>query len=493
MPSPSNELLILHFVIHDVYDRKENEISLHEKPYIKFYWKNIKYKNYLKFFSDEINWFCEFFLPYQNGDYIENLIMQIWASSYLSRKRKLAYNYININNVERNGKINGKTELIGKRKGLKVIYSLQIISYALYKFMKNTQLFILSKISIYKMMQIHRENQRDPCREQENLFDKYISSLFQKENYQRKNTALRLKTVRQGHNPKNVISINDVHTPIRLKMKKKQGGGAPNDSLVSPLVQKGLHAKRPTAKNGQKVQAKCGKVRERVKAKKADQGDEVRQIRPKAKGGVRRKEKQDLPAKKAGQLSAKVTKELHTKGMNDLASKGISDLPSKGISDLPSKGINDLPSKETDAPPSQEMAPLRSNTMKVLRAKAMDELCARAKEKLRQKNTEEVLPREIKTTTADTTEVEDLLQMHDDARVTSEIKKKLAPLRGNPSCMKKNSFFDVGYKIHKSTPKKIVKFCSLKFAKLYDGDELAEERKEEEAAAGKLAILDDVI
>ncbi|ANQ09191.1 Uncharacterized protein PCOAH_00033550 [Plasmodium coatneyi] len=433
MQSPSTELLILHFVIHDVYDGKEKEISMHEKPYIKFYWKNIKYKNYLKFFSDEINWFCEFFLPYRTGDYIENLIMQIWASSYLSRKKKLAYNYININDVERNGKINGKAELIGKRKGLKVIYSLQIISYALYKFMKNTQTFILSKISIYKMMQIHRENQRNPCGEQKNLFDKYILSLFQKENYQRKNTALRLKTIRRGHkNPRNVMNINHVHTPIRLKMKKKHGQTAPNDTPVSTLAQKGLYAK------GQNIQAKCGNVRELKKAKKSDPGDEVRQIRQKAKGDVHRKEKLDLPA------------------------------------------------KETDTSQSQqEIAHLRSKTMKALREKAMDELYLRVKEKLRQKNTDGVRPPEIKETTTDTTEEEDLLKMHDDARVTSEIKKKLAPLCGNPSCMSKNSFFDVGYKIHKSTTKKIVKFCSLKFAKLYDGDE--------EEEVGKLGILDDVI
>ncbi|KJP85718.1 hypothetical protein AK88_04640 [Plasmodium fragile] len=423
MESPSNELLILHFVIHDVYDGKENEISMHEKPYIKFYWKNIKYKNYLKFFSDEINWFCEFFLPYRHGDYIENLIMQIWASSYLSRKKKLAYNYININNVERNGKINGKTELIGKRKGLKVIYSLQIISYALYKFMKNTQTFILSKISIYKMMQIHRQNQRDPCREQTNLFEKYILSLFQKENYQRKNTALRLKTIRRGHNPKNVININHVHTPIGLKMGKKQREKmVPNELPMSPLVQDNMHEKGPTTKKGQNVEATGENVRELGETKKSDPGEEVRQRRQKAKEDMRRKEKMVLFA------------------------------------------------KETDAYRSQQMPHQRSNTMKALRAKAMDELYIRAKEKLRQKNKDDVRPREIKKTTTDTTEEEDVMKMHDDGQVKSEIKKKIAPLRSNTSCMKKNSFFDLGYKIHKSTPKKIVKFCSLKFAKLYDAE-----------------------
>ncbi|GAB67235.1 hypothetical protein PCYB_112560, partial [Plasmodium cynomolgi strain B] len=211
-------------------------------------------------------------------------------------------------------------------------------------------MFILSKISIYKMMQIHRENQRDPSREQENLFDKYILSLFQKENYQRKNTALRLKTIRRGHNPRNAININDVLTPIRLKMKKKRGETVTDDSSGSPLAQKGLNAKRPTTKNGKNIQAKCGKVRELVKAKKAIPGDEVRQIRQKvAMGGVRRKEKLDLTAKKANQLS----------------------------------------SKETDVSRSQEMAHLRSNTMKALRAKAMDELYVRAKEKIRQKNMDE--------------------------------------------------------------------------------------------------------
>ncbi|EUD68637.1 hypothetical protein C922_01036 [Plasmodium inui San Antonio 1] len=462
MQNPTNELLILHFVIHDVYDRKENEISMHEKPYIKFYWKNIKYKNYLKFFSDEINWFCEFFLPYRHGDYIENLIMQIWASSYLSRKRKLAYNYININDVERNGKINGKSELIGKRKGLKVIYSLQIISYSLYKFMKNTQMFILRKISIYKMMQIHRENQRHPCREQENLFDKYILSLFQKENYQRKNTALRLKTIRRGHNPRNVTNINDVHPPIRLAKKKKQGETSQKNSPVSPLAMKGLHAKRPTTKNGQNIQAKCGKVAELLKEKKPNPGDQLRQIRQKAKGDVPRKEKLNLPPKKASQMPSKETKELHTRGMEDLSSK------------------------ETDTSQSQEMAHLRSNTMKALRAKATEDLCVRAKEMLHQKNTDGIHPREIKNTTTDTTEEDDLPQVHHEARVTSEIREELAPLQGNPSRIKKNSFFDVGYKIHKSTPKKIVKFRSLKFAKQYDPDE-------EEKHVGKLAILDDVI
>ncbi|CAA9988999.1 conserved Plasmodium protein, unknown function [Plasmodium knowlesi strain H] len=447
MQSPSSELLILHFVIHDVYDGKEKEISMHEKPYIKFYWKNIKYKNYLKYFSDEINWFCEFFLPYRSGDYIENLIMQIWASSYLSRKKKLAYNYININDVERNGKINGKAELIGKRKGLKVIYSLQIISYSLYKFMKNTQTFILSKISVYKMMQIHRENQRDPCRAQKNLFDKYILSLFQKENYQRKNTALRLKTIRRGHHHRRVININHVHTPIRLKMKKKQGDTTTNETPVSPLAQKGFHAKGSTTKNGKNIQANCRKMRELVK--KSDPGVEARQIRRKAKGDVRRKGKLHLPGKKAGQLQL----------------------------------------KEADSSRLQEVAHLRPNTIKALSAEAMDEMCVRAKEKLREKNADAVRPREIKKKTTDTREEENLLQMHDDAWVTSEIKRKLPPLLGKPSCMIKNSFFDVGYKIHKSTPKKIVKFCSLKFDKLYDGDE----EEEEEEDVGKLDILDEVI
>lgn len=201
MPWEENEMVVLHFTIHDVYDNIENKISLEEKPYIKFYWKNKKYKNYLKYFTDEINWFSEFFLPYKIGDYIENLIVQIWANSYiLKTKKKVAYNYININDVERKRKINGKTELIGKRNGLKIIYSLQLIRYSLYEFMKNTQMLILDKISIYKMIQIHRKNQNISVHRYHNnhhLFDKYIISLFEKENYIKKNTALKLKTIKE--------------------------------------------------------------------------------------------------------------------------------------------------------------------------------------------------------------------------------------------------------------------------------------------------------
>ncbi|CRH00811.1 conserved Plasmodium protein, unknown function [Plasmodium relictum] len=209
---PKDEMLILHLTIHDVYDTKDNKITLEEKPYIKFYWKNIKYKNYLKFFSEEINWFCEFFLPYKIGDYIENLVVQIWATSYIKTKRKIAYNYININQVEQKSKINGKTELIGRRKGLKIIYSLQIICYSLYRFMKNTQKIILDKISIYKMMQIHRKNEKNNYwKEKNNLFDKYLISLFEKKNYEKANTALRLKTIKSPN----------INTKIKSNFKLK--------------------------------------------------------------------------------------------------------------------------------------------------------------------------------------------------------------------------------------------------------------------------------
>ncbi|KYN97315.1 hypothetical protein PGSY75_1354700 [Plasmodium gaboni] len=230
MPCEEKEMLVLHFTIHDVYDNIENKISLEEKPYIKFYWKNKKYKNYLKYSRDEINWFSEFFLPYKLGDYIENLIVQIWANSYiLKTKKKVAYNYININDVERKRKINGKTELIGKRKGLKIIYSLQLIRYSLYEFMKNTQMLILDKISIYKMIQIHRKNQNISVHRYHNnnhLFDKYIISLFEKENYIKKNTALKLKTIKE-HNKKKKNStiksnVKTDHIPIEANNENEE-------------------------------------------------------------------------------------------------------------------------------------------------------------------------------------------------------------------------------------------------------------------------------
>ncbi|SCP04946.1 conserved Plasmodium protein, unknown function [Plasmodium ovale] len=198
MLSSNNDLLILHLTIHDVYGTKENQIYMEEKPYIKFYWKKVKYKNYLKYFTDEINWFCEFFLPYKTGDYIENLVMQIWANSYLKRKRKVAYNYININDVEKKKKINGKTELIGKRKGLKIIYTLQIICYSLYKFMKSTQMFILEKISIYKMIQVHMKYDENCIPDsKEKFFDRYLLTLFENESYTKKKATLPLKTIKQ--------------------------------------------------------------------------------------------------------------------------------------------------------------------------------------------------------------------------------------------------------------------------------------------------------
>lgn len=230
MPWEENEMVLLHFTIHDVYDNIENKISLEEKPYIKFYWKNKKYKNYLKYFTDEINWFSEFFLPYKIGDYIENLIVQIWANSYiLKTKKKVAYNYININDVERKRKINGKTELIGKRNGLKIIYSLQLIRYSLYEFMKNTQMLILDKISIYKMIQIHRKNQNISVHRYHNnhhLFDKYIISLFEKENYIKKNTALKLKTIKEHKKKKKNSNIksNVKNEHIQIETNNKNEG-----------------------------------------------------------------------------------------------------------------------------------------------------------------------------------------------------------------------------------------------------------------------------
>ncbi|SBT77600.1 conserved Plasmodium protein, unknown function [Plasmodium ovale] len=225
MLSSNDDLLILHLTIHDVYGTKENQIYMEEKPYIKFYWKKVKYKNYLKYFTDEINWFCEFFLPYKTGDYIENLVMQIWANSYLKRKRKVAYNYININDVEKKKKINGKTELIGKRKGLKIIYTLQIICYSLYKFMKSTQMFILEKISIYKMIQVHMKNENCILDSKENFFDRYLLTLFENENYTKKKATLPLKTIKQkeGKITKDELQIAPNIKPKNITQKKKNG------------------------------------------------------------------------------------------------------------------------------------------------------------------------------------------------------------------------------------------------------------------------------
>ncbi|CRG93903.1 conserved Plasmodium protein, unknown function [Plasmodium gallinaceum] len=262
---PKDEMLILHFTVHDVYDTNDNKITLEEKPYIKFYWKNIKYKNYLKFFSKEINWFCEFFLPYSLGDCIENLVVQIWASSYIKTKRKIAYNYININNVEKKSKINGKTELIGRRKGLKIIYSLQIMCYSLYKFMKSTQMLILDKISIYKMMQIHKKNEKSNYwLEKNNLFDKYLISLFEKKNYEKANTALRLKTIKT-QKIKTKIKSN-----LKLKWKSKLKRKNKTKSKVS-IKKSQLNLKNIssiTKKNAKKTSKK--KIKINVKPKDVD-------------------------------------------------------------------------------------------------------------------------------------------------------------------------------------------------------------------------------
>ncbi|GAW81707.1 hypothetical protein, conserved [Plasmodium gonderi] len=282
MATPSNELFILHFTIHDVYDRKGNGISLHEEPYIKFYWKSEKYKNYLKLFSDEINWFCEFFLPYKSGDYVEKLVMQIWVNGCLKRKRKVSYNYININDVEKKKKINGKTELIGKRKGLKVIYSLQIIYYSLYMIMKNAQTYILNKISIYKMMQIYRSNQRDTSTNDENILDKYIISLFQKESYMKKNTPLQLKNTFRVNNTRNNIK-NDFQSPHNLKLKKKKHEQKTSkDSLLS-LSQKNLNEKTIHIRNKPKSQKKSAMVQETVKGEKIEQQVDTKKKKKKRK------------------------------------------------------------------------------------------------------------------------------------------------------------------------------------------------------------------
>ncbi|CXI66652.1 conserved Plasmodium protein, unknown function [Plasmodium berghei] len=188
------DMLMLHLIVHDVYNTSKDNLCLYGKPYIKFYWKNIKYKNYFKCGSDEISYFCEFFLPYKSGDYIENLIIQIWANSYFKKKKKIAYNYININNVEKEIKIDGKIELIGKTKGFKMIYTLQIIYYSLYKFMKTKRILILENISIYKMLQVYKKYVNSPLECKQNLLEQYLLSLFHTNDYFKSDTPLRLKS-----------------------------------------------------------------------------------------------------------------------------------------------------------------------------------------------------------------------------------------------------------------------------------------------------------
>ncbi|CAD2108823.1 hypothetical protein YYG_01467 [Plasmodium vinckei petteri] len=213
------EMLILHLIIHDVYNTNNHDLCLYGKPYIKFYWKDIKYKNYFKYTSDEISYFCEFFLPYKSGDYIENLVFQIWANSYFKKKKKIAYNYININNVEKEIKIDGKVELVGKIKGFKMIYTLQIIYYSLYKFMKTKRILILENISIYKMLQIYKKYVNSPLESKNNLLEQYILSLFHTNDYFKSDTPLRLKSKPE----KDVVyRVNQCHIATNTKPSKNK-------------------------------------------------------------------------------------------------------------------------------------------------------------------------------------------------------------------------------------------------------------------------------
>ncbi|ETB60966.1 hypothetical protein YYC_01921 [Plasmodium yoelii 17X] len=213
------DMLILHLIIHDVYNTKKDSLCLYGKPYIKFYWKNIKYKNYFKFGSDEISYFCEFFLPYKSGDYIENLIIQIWANSYFKKTKKIAYNYININNVEKEIKIDGKIELIGKTKGFKMIYTLQVIYHSLYKFMKIKRILILENISIYKMLQVYKKYVNSPLECKNNLLEQYLLSLFHTNEYLKSDTPLRLKSKPE----KDVVyKINQCHIATNTKPPKNK-------------------------------------------------------------------------------------------------------------------------------------------------------------------------------------------------------------------------------------------------------------------------------
>ncbi|SCM22711.1 conserved Plasmodium protein, unknown function [Plasmodium chabaudi adami] len=214
------DTLMLHLIIHDVYNTNNHDLlCLYGKPYIKFYWKNIKYKNYFKYTTDEISYFCEFFLPYKSGDYIENLIFQIWANSYFKKKKKIAYNYININDVEKETKINGKIELVGKIKGFKMIYTLQIIYYSLYKFMKTKRILILENISIYKMLQVYKKYVNSPLECKNNLLEQYILSLFHTNDYFKSDTPLRLKS-----KPEKGVAyrVNQCHIATNTKPSKNK-------------------------------------------------------------------------------------------------------------------------------------------------------------------------------------------------------------------------------------------------------------------------------